>query len=300
MKKSKLTRRLITAFLVFIVSPQIQAQPLSINKPEMILVQGGTFLMGCRISTPRDVDDLQKSFEDKAKPAFYAKVDSFYISKYEITVQQFADFVKATAYITEAEQKGSSVAILSSGANLKKTNDINWRFNVSGTEKLSDKDYALPVVYISWNDAKAYCDWLSSVTHEIYRLPKEAEWEYSAKGGNKSKGYRYSGSDSINKVGWCGNNSGFCLHTIGQKASNELGIFDMTGNVQEWCLDWYGAYLPKEQNNPTGPADGTLKVIRGSSWFFLKNCHDIVYRSPVEPYYSSAQIGFRIVKEVKK
>ncbi|MEI6764985.1 MAG: formylglycine-generating enzyme family protein [Bacteroidota bacterium] len=299
MKKSKQSCLLITVILVIITGPQIQAQPVSIHKPEMILVQGGRFLMGCLTSTPGEVDDLQKSFEDRAKPAFYATVDSFYISKYEITVQQFADFVNATAYITEAEQKGSSVAILSSSSNYKKTNNINWRFNVSGTQKLPEKDYTLPAIYISWNDANAYCEWLSSITHEKYRLPTEAEWEYAAKGGNKSKGYRYSGSDSINKVGWCGNNSGFFLHPIGQKAPNELGIYDMTGNVQEWCLDRYGAYLPKEQYNPSGPTDGTQKVIRGSSWFFLKNCHDVVYRSPVEPDYSSAQIGFRIVKEVK-
>ena len=101
-----------------------------------------------------------------------------------------------------------------------------------------------------------------------FRLPTEAEWEYSARGGNRSKGYKYAGSNNLDEVGWYGDNSDEHTHPVGRKKPNELGLYDMSGNVWEWCQDWYGDYTDEAQTNPTGPQSGGHRVLRGgSSWF---------------------------------
>jgi len=124
----------------------------------------------------------------------------------------------------------------------------------------------LPVENVSWDDAQEFIRKLNSITGKKYRLPTEAEWEFAARGGNNSKGYKYSGSDDINQVAWYDDNSGNRTYPVGQKAPNELGIYDMSGNVWEWCSDWYGDYPSGAVTNPTGPVNGSNRVFRGGSW----------------------------------
>ncbi len=126
----------------------------------------------------------------------------------------------------------------------------------------------LPVENVSWNDCQTFITKLNSMTGQQFRLPTEAEWEYAAKGGNQSKGYKYSGSDIIGKVAWYKDNSDDKTHEVATKAPNELGIYDMSGNVYEWCQDWYASdyYSSSPTNNPTGPSSGSNRVDRGGGW----------------------------------
>jgi len=123
----------------------------------------------------------------------------------------------------------------------------------------------LPVHEISWHNTQEYISILNAYTGKNYRLPTEAEWEYAARGGQKSEGYKYSGSNNFQEVAWCDYLSGGPFD-VGTKKPNELGIYDMSGNVAEWCNDWYSKYVDIIQTNPTGPETGTLRVIRGSTW----------------------------------
>ena len=127
-----------------------------------------------------------------------------------------------------------------------------------------------PVENVSWGDCQDFVKKLSQMTGKKFRLPTEAEWEYAARGGNKSRNYRYSGSNNLDEVAWYGVRQGFgtCqgAHPVAQKKPNELGIYDMSGNVCEWCQDWYGEYSSYAQTNPQGPHNGTHRVYRGGSW----------------------------------
>ena len=124
----------------------------------------------------------------------------------------------------------------------------------------------LPVNYVRWKDCQRFISKLNSMTGRKFRLPTEAEWEYAARGGKKSRGYQYSGSSNISDVAWYDGNSGDKTHPVGTKQANELGIYDMTGNVLEWCQDWYGSYYSSSQTNPTGAISGSRHVNRGGSW----------------------------------
>ena len=153
----------------------------------------------------------------------------------------------------------------------------------------------LPVEYVSWHDVQEFINRLNKVTGKRYRLPTEAEWEYAARGGNQTHGYDYSGSNTIDHVAWHSGNSGQSPHPIGSKQPNELGIYDMSGNVWEWCYDWYGNYDRSVQTDSTGPIKGSYRVLRGGSWYdTAQNCRvsNRGYDSPGSRYYSN---GFRLV-----
>ena len=152
----------------------------------------------------------------------------------------------------------------------------------------------LPVEMVSWNDCQNFITKLNALTGEKFRLPTEAEWEFAAKGGNKSKGYRYNGSNTIGDVAWYDGNSGNKTHAVGTKAPNELGIYDMTGNVNEWCQDWYGSYSSSAQTNPAGPASGSYRVSRGGSWFNDATRCPTAYRGNPAPRSTAANLGFRL------
>lgn len=142
-----------------------------------------------------------------------------------------------------------------------------------------------PITDVNWYDCQNFVKRLDSITGMPFRLPTEAEWEFAARGGNKSKGFRYAGGNVVNEVSWGLNNAGFRTHSVGCRKANELGLHDMTGNVSEWCSDWYGRYYLGTEPNPKGAMEGTLKVVRGGSF---DNCEDNSYLSRRE-YYNPEQ-----------
>lgn len=137
---------------------------------------------------------------------------------------------------------------------------------VMGSNPSSFSGTNLPVEEVSWNDCQTFITKLNQLTGKNFRLPTEAEWEYAARGGNKSKGYKYAGSNTLSDVAWYGDNSSSKTHPVQQKQANELGLYDMSGNVYEWCQDWFGGYSSSAQTNPTGPVSGSYRVGRGGSW----------------------------------
>ena len=138
---------------------------------------------------------------------------------------------------------------------------------VMGSNPSNFKGDNLPVEKVSWNDCQEFISKLNSLTGRKFRLPTEAEWEYAARGGKKSRSYQYSGSSNISDVAWYNGNSGSKTHPVGTKQANELGIYDMSGNVWEWCWDWYGSYSSSSQTNPTGADSGSSSVRRGGGWY---------------------------------
>ena len=151
-----------------------------------------------------------------------------------------------------------------------------------------------PVEQVSWIDCQTFISKLNQLTGATFRLPTEAQWEYAARGGNKSKGSIYSGSNEIDEVAWYWDNSSFTTHPVKTKAPNELGIYDMSGNVWEWCSDWYGAYSSAAQTDPTGPATGSNRVGRGGSWYFEALLCRVAFRTRNTPSYSFRDLGLRL------
>lgn len=154
-----------------------------------------------------------------------------------------------------------------------------------------------PVENVSWNDAQAFLTKLNQLTGKKYALPTEAQWEYAARGGVKSNGYKYSGSNTVGDVAWYDGNSESSTHPVGAKQPNELGIYDMGGNVLEWCSDWYDPnyYSNSPQANPTGPASGTDRVMRGGSWYYDARYCRVSHRDLINPDTRLDSRGFRVV-----
>ncbi len=152
-----------------------------------------------------------------------------------------------------------------------------------------------PVDNVSWNDCQKFIAKLNHVTGKRFRLPTEAEWEFAARGGNQSRGYKYSGGSTLSDVAWHEGNSGKSTHSIGQKTPNELGLYDMSGNVEEWCNDLYGHYSNEAQINPLGPDSGsTIRVLRGGCWFGSSVYCRISCRSSDMPSYATKFTGLRL------
>ena len=164
------------------------------------------------------------------------------------------------------------------------TNPSNWIGN------------NLPVEQVSWNDCQTFIRNLNQLTGKTFRLPTEAEWEFAAKGGRQSRGFKYSGNTNIDYVAWYYSNSGSKAHPVATKSPNELGIYDMSGNVWEWCQDWYGNYSSSAQTNPKGPRSGFCRVLRGGSWYYIAMYCRSAYRNfanPADRYLDS--LGLRLV-----
>ena len=166
---------------------------------------------------------------------------------------------------------------------------------VMGSNPSKFKGDNLPVEKVSWHDCKEFISKLNSMTGRKFRLPTEAEWEYAARGGKKSRGYQYSGSSDFSDVAWYDGNSGSKTHPVGTKQANELGIYDMSGNVWEWCQDWYGSYVSTSQTNPSGANSGSFRVERGGCWTYYEwNCRSS-RRSCDTPYCRDSDLGLRLV-----
>ena len=171
-----------------------------------------------------------------------------------------------------------------------------WQ-TVMGNNPSMFKGDNLPVEQVSWDDCQEFISKLNHITGKMFRLPTEAEWEYAARGGNKSRGYQYSGSNNLSDVAWIRDNSGKKTHAVGTKQPNELGIYDMSGNVWEWCQDWFGKYKRSSQVNPTGANSGSGRVLRGDGWFSFSFAR--LGRSSCRycytPDYSVNHLGLRLV-----
>ena len=158
----------------------------------------------------------------------------------------------------------------------------------------------LPVYSVSYNDCVKFVEKLNSLLSgqlpngRKFRLPTEAEWEFAARGGNRSNGFLYAGSNNADDVAWHGANSGSVTHPVKQKQANELGLFDMSGNVWEWCYDWYGDYSPSSQTNPKGPSTGSGRVLRGGSWLNDAQYCRVAYRNDSSPVNRDSSIGLRL------
>ncbi len=168
-------------------------------------------------------------------------------------------------------------------------------FEIMGNNPSYFKGDDLPVETVSWYEAVEFVQKLNKLTGENYRLPTEAEWEYAAKGGKLSKGYKYAGSNDLNEVGWYWKNSDGKTHPVGSKAPNELGIYDMSGNVWEWCNDWYGDYPKEAEDNYSGPQTGEYKVLRGGSWLnYGYDCRSAVRLRGYPGFRNNYVFGFRL------
>ena len=167
---------------------------------------------------------------------------------------------------------------------------------VMGSNPSKWKGLKLPVEKVSWNDCQTFITKLNQLTGKTFRLPTEAEWEFAARGGNSSKGYKYSGSDNIEDVAWYTSNSGSKTHEVATKQPNELGLYDMSGNVREWCQDWYGStyYSSSVVSNPTGPASGSNRVYRGGGWHDNARGCRVSNRGSNAPSGSGDCLGFRL------
>jgi formylglycine-generating enzyme required for sulfatase activity len=277
----KIMRTSITIILILLANFTVcHAQPPKPLMPPMIHVEGGTFMMG---NHKGNMDE---------QPVHKVSLNSFYMGKYEVTFSDFKKFVEATGYISESEKPDS--ANFKSNLAPRTVYTGSWKKYPDGRD-VPPSDSMKPVTNISWNDANAYLAWLSKATGKQFRLPTEAEWEFAARGGNKSRGHAYAGSAILDDVAWYMDNSGKQMHTIGTKLPNELGIYDMSGNVREWCSDWYGElyYKVSPELNPSGPETGTGRVLRGRAWGNDAKTMRLTYRNYAFPYNSAVDFGFR-------
>lgn len=222
---------------------------------EMVYVEGGEFWQGATVKQ----GDAAYSFGQVRK----VKLDGFHIGKYQVTQAQ-------------------------------------WEA-VMGTNPSFFKGDNRPVENVSWFDAQAFCRKLSEATGRVYMLPTEEEWEYAARGGNKSRHYKYAGSDNIDEVAWYLENSDdammdwFFQQPVGKRKANELGLHDMSGNVGEWCSDWYGEYDENDTYNPQGPASGSFRVVRGAGGgdSYAEYCR-VSSRDNIDSASRFSNLGFRV------
>lgn len=194
---------------------------------------------------------------DNEKPAHQVTLSSFSIGKYEVTQEE-------------------------------------WEA-VMGSNPSEFKGAKHPVEQVSWEDCQTFIRKLNQLTGRNFRLPTEAEWEYAARGGRSSRGYKYAGTTSyLDGYAWYTENSGNTTHPVGQKNANELGLYDMSGNVNEWCADWYGDNTSSAQTNPQGPSSGSDRVFRGGSWYGTAEGCRVSIRGFIIPSYGNRVFGLRL------
>lgn len=223
---------------------------------EMVHVDAGTFYMGAQKKTTDGVNYDASAYIIES-PVHKVSIGNFYIGKFEVTQAQWVAAMGTNPSTIIGEQ--------------------------------------FPVTNVSWEQVQDFIEVLNRNSGKHYRLPTEAEWEFAAKGGTKSQGYKYSGSLVLGACAWYYSNSGATLHEVGSKNANELGIFDMSGNVSEWCSDWFEAYSAAVLTNPQGASSGNVKVNRGGSWATpAVNCRNS-YRQTAFPNEATHDLGFRLV-----
>ncbi|MFN0204126.1 MAG: SUMF1/EgtB/PvdO family nonheme iron enzyme [Bacteroidia bacterium] len=251
----------------------------------MLFLEGGAFTMG----------DTFDEGEADTLPIHEVTLSDFHLGKYPITKVQFRIFIDETKYVTDAEKKGGS-HILKEDKWITQAG-INWQYNTKG-ELCTGVDDEHPVCHLSWNDAQAFCKWLSEKTGEKFRLPTEAEWEYAARGGKMSQNYRYAGSNIISDVAWYTQNSNGIEHAVGELKPNELGLYDMSGNVWEWCSDAYleNFYANSPASDPKCDVQGEKRVLRGGSWYNPEKSCVVSHRGKNKANASYGNASFRIAR----
>lgn len=223
---------------------------------EMIDVEGGTFYMGAQKDNPTETNYDASAYQIES-PVHQVSISSYAIGKFEVNQAQW------------------NAAMGNNPSNIQGDN--------------------LPVENVTWEDVQTFISILNEKSGLNYRLPTEAEWEFAVKGGNKSEKFTYSGNSVLSACGWYYSNSEATTHEVGSKIPNELGIYDMSGNVREWCNDWFGYYSSSMDDNPQGAYDGNMKVNRGGSWTTpAVNCRN-TYRHTDYPYEKALDLGFRLV-----
>ncbi|MBN1648963.1 MAG: SUMF1/EgtB/PvdO family nonheme iron enzyme [Spirochaetales bacterium] len=238
----------------------------NVRLPEgFVLVRGGTFQMGSNDT-------------DCEKPVHSVTLPDFAISRYEVTQGLYKKIMGGNPSDTK----------WGIGDN-NPVNCVSWYDAVKFCNKLSESEGRTPAYTISGTNVS----WDRNA--DGYRLPTEAEWEYVAKGGNSSRNYTYAGSGSIGNVAWYRDNSGNRTHPVGQKQANELGLYDMTGNVWEWCWDWYGSYQSGSVSYPVGASSGSYRVLRGGSWYGIASYCRAAIRHRDAPDDGFSGYGFRLV-----
>lgn len=165
---------------------------------------------------------------------------------------------------------------------------------VMGSNPSEFKGNKLPVETVSWVEIQDFILKINHLTGKQFSLPTEAQWEFAARGGVHSTSHQYSGDSNVDNCAWHKENSESTTHAVGSKAPNELGIYDMSGNVWEWCSDWYGAYSDSTQTNPQGPLSGQYRVLRGGSWSYAASNCCVSNRRSSTPSYRDSFIGFRL------
>ena len=228
----------------------------------MVAVKGGTFTMG---GTAEQGSDAQSD----EKPTHQVTLSDYYIGETEVTQELWKAVMGTT--IQEQAKKGTSDTSLYGVGN------------------------SYPMYYISWDDCQTFVKKLNRLTGKNFRLPTEAEWEYAARGGQKSRGYKYAGSNTLSDVAWYRDNSSSKTHPVKQKQANELGLYDMSGNVYEWCQDWYGSYSSNAQTNPTGSSSGSCRAARGGNWRSSASYSRVADRDYGSPDARDGGLGFRVV-----
>ena len=224
----------------------------------MVAVEGGTFSMGA-------TGEQGFSSNDWERPVHQVTLSGYYIGQTEVTQEL-------------------------------------WQAVMGSNTSYYTSDSQLPVERVSWSNCQDFIEQLNQLTGKTFRLPTEAEWEFAARGGNMSQRYRYAGSNNVHDVAWFWSSipsqqsgtPGYGTQPVATLAPNELGLYDMSGNVWEWCQDWFGNYSSDDQTNPTGPSWGTYRIFRGGSWSRSSECCRVAYRNYTYPSTSDDTMGFRL------
>jgi len=230
----------------------------------MVLVEGGTFKMGAQ-NTEEQGFNYDAEAQNNESPVHEVTLNNYYIGKFEITQREWHIIMGYDLDWTETYGKGDNI----------------------------------PAYNITYTDACLFVLRLSAMTNLTFQLPSEAQWEFAARGGNNTLHYRYSGSNQVEEVAWHKNNSGNILHNVGEKQANELGLYDMSGSLWEWCLDTYGEYPDSPQTDPIFH-DGNPYSMRGGAWTYLPSYCRVTCRDAYDDNTPSVSNGLRIIMNTQR
>lgn len=274
---------------------------------KMVLIPAGEFLMGSTDdqkeaalkiaeSTKAKEEAIERRVEAELPQHRVVITKPFLLGRTEVTVGQFRKFVEASKYVTEAEQYGFGDAGGTMLTDKVDAEDKGKMWQTPGYEASDD----MPVSELSWNDATAYCRWLSKQENVVYRLPTEAEWAFACRAGTTTLYFFGDDPAEFGKYGTFDENSGGQARPVGQRLPNAFGLCGMHGNVQEWCSDYYGEawYAQSPVENPSGPEKSRYRVVRGGAWNFPVTYCRSATRTYFAPSHRYANLGFRLVREL--